>query len=823
MHRWPLLLIGIILAPNQTLGEDYTPAQLRFFESKIRPVLVKQCYSCHSTEAGEAEGGLTLDSREGLRKGGDRGAGVTPGRPRASLLLDAIRHTDEDLKMPPERKLSDEVIADFEQWIREGAADPREGKASERPQIDIEAGRTHWAFQHPVESPSPSVKDEAWPSDVIDRFVLHQLEQRELKPAEDADRRTLLRRLSFDLTGLPPTESEMDAFLSEPSNSGLEAAIDRLLESPRFGEKWARHWLDVARYAESTGGAVNFYYPHAWRYRDYVIASFNADKPYDEFIREQLAGDLMRGGDPQQQAERLVATGFLAMGDKTLNERSGLKHELDVADEQIETTTQAFLGITVACARCHDHKFDPIPQADYYALAGIFRSTETCYGTIRYINAQRPSELLTLPDEADIDDGVRPLSDRERSRINRQLESVQESIRNLRDPIQRFLRSGQVSLLRAQLDAYAADGQPKRLAMGVRDKRYGRSFRRPFAFGQGANRYTYDGSRTIGDSPVYLRGEHDEPTTERIPRGVLQVLAEEPIRISRRSSGRLELAQWIASDENPLTARVLVNRVWLHLFGRGLVPTVDDFGLAGQAPSHPQLLDYLAVEFMKDQWSIKRLIRRLVLTRTYQMSSRADADGLRVDPDNVYLWRMAPRRLDAEALRDSMLAVSGLLASTPPVGSVIARQGEGPVERFGGTPIARLVEDPRYYHRSVYLPVIRDNLPEVMSLFDAADPSLITGKRQLTTTPAQGLYLMNNPLVLRAADAAAERALQDENEESRLKTTFERFWSRPPTAEERIAALSFLEKYRAEESSEKEVWSALCQALFATAEFQFRK
>ncbi|MBI3860289.1 MAG: DUF1549 domain-containing protein [Planctomycetia bacterium] len=715
---------------------------------------------------------------------------------------------------------------------QEPAALRQETRAA-RWELDIQKGRAHWAYRPPQKVAAPGVKNTAWPRTDVDRFILAALESKGLTPVDDADRRTLLRRLSFDLTGLPPAPADVEAFVAETSPKVFENRVDRLLASPRFGEKWARHWLDVARYAESTGKTVNFNYPHAWRYRDYVIAAFNADKPYDQFIKEQLAGDLLKSDDAHVTAERLIATGFLAIGPKTLNERSGLKFELDVADEQIDATTQAFLGITVACARCHDHKFDPIPQKDYYALAGIFRSTETCYGTVSFINAQRTAPLLSLPGEANPVVAVSRLTDSERHRVEGQIKSVRDSMKTMRDGIQQFFAGGQISLLQGRLDAYDAEGNPKLLAMGVRDKstepepgaRRGR-------FG-GPGGFTYDGTRSIADSPIYTRGESDHPGDSRVPRGTLQVMTSEPLKITPTGSGRLEFAEWIASRENPLTARVMVNRVWLKLFGRGLVPSADDFGLAGRPPAHPELLDHLAHRFMDDGWSVKKLIRYLVLSHAYQLSSTAERGAMEIDPDNTLLWRMTPRRLDAESLRDALLAVSGQLDTTPPAGSVVARAGEGPVARFrpGGDAVAAAINDPRNTHRSIYLPIIRDNLSEALALFDAADPSLITADRPQTTVPSQGLFLLNNAFVMRAADAAADNLLKKDAEAERIREAFVRFYSRPPTAKEQAGAQAFLESYRARSTNDRpsalppdrELWSAFCQALFASAEFQYRK
>jgi cytochrome c553 len=842
--RLPILLVafgafGVALGQepprdNARRGaEDAVSVEgVAFFEKKIRPVLVANCYECHSAEKGKkVRGGLALDTREGTRKGGDSGAVIVPGKPSRSLLIKAISHPDPKQVMPPKKRLDPATVRDFEEWVRIGAPDPREGTSAVAwKYVDIEQGRKHWAYQPPKKPAVPTVKEVNWPRNDVDRFILSALETKGLTPVADADRRTLLRRVTLDLTGLPPTPAEVEDFAEDKSPNAFEKVVDRLLASPRFGEKWARHWLDIARYAESTGKTVNFNYPQAWRYRDYVIAAFNSNKPYDQFIKEQLAGDLMKSDDPKTKAERLIATGFLAIGPKTLNERSGLKFELDIVDEQIDVTTQAFLGITAACARCHDHKFDPIPQKDYYALAGIFRSTETCYGTVRFINAQRQSTLLPLPKEANPAMAMTKLSDLERQRIENQIKSVRESIKNMKDPTQQFLTSGQISLLQARLDAYDSDGNPKLVAMGVRDKPARAGFTAPRG---GFAGFTNNGSRAIGDSPIFNRGEPDQPSDTRVPRGTLQVMAKTPLKIQPDSSGRLELAEWIASKENPLTARVMVNRLWLHVFGRGLVPTADDFGLAGRPPTHLELLDHLAHHFMDSGWNVKSFIKHLTMSRVYQIDSVVQRSAMEIDPDNTLHWRMTPRRLDAESLRDTLLAVSEQLATTPPIGSVVARAGEGPVTQFGlgGNRTLAAINDPQNSHRSIYLPIIRDNLPEAMALFDAADPTLITSDRPRTTVPSQGLFMMNNAFVMRAADAAAEKLLEKSREPERIRSAYLRFFSRPATDKEQAGAAVFLKTFRAQLAKdgisafrrERETWSAFCQALFASAEFQYRK
>ncbi len=811
-----LLLAGWVAAPSGVGAEPDakkraaaearpTPEQIAFFEKNIRPVLVRECYKCHAVTAEKVRGGFTLDSREGLRKGGDTGLAIVPGNAKASLLLKAIKHSDDELKMPPKKKLADDVIADFEKWIDLGAPDPRDSSSRVRKgEIDIESGRKFWAFQPPKNSFLPIVKDSAWPKSDIDRFLWFELEAKGLRPVADADARTLIRRLTFDLIGLPPTLEEVEAFVQEHRvrpQAAIEGAVDRLLASPQFGERWGRHWLDVARYAESSGRSVNFAYPHAWRYRDYVIAAFNADKPYDQFIREQLAGDLLPARDDRERAEHLIATGFLAIGPKTHDERNRQQFQMDVADEQIDATFQAFQGMTVACARCHDHKFDPIPQKDYYAMAGIFRSTETCYGTVRVFQNVHPGSMLTLPRVEGVAIPLEPLTSDRRAAIEKQIEDVREQIAKVPNGqnafLQRILLGSRIAVLQSQLDLYESDGTPKPLAIGVRE------------------------GRLPSDGRLYTRGELSQPG-ETVRRGFPQVLATKQPAIGQES-GRRELADWIASKENPLTARVMANRVWLHLMGRGLVPTPDNFGASGQPCSHPALLDYLAVSFADNGWSVKKLIRTITLSRAYQLSSQFDAKNFEADPDNMLVWRMPKRRLEVEALRDTMLALAGRLDLTPPKGSSVQRGGEGNASfRFrrpgpDGDPVMTDT------HRTVYLSIVRDGLPEVLTLFDFPDPSLIIGERAATTVPAQSLYLMNNPFVIRQAEATADRLLAngDESDIPKLTRAFVLCFSRLPTEKELSNSVRFLEDY-GRTQSRRASWTALCQALFASAEFSYR-
>jgi cytochrome c553 len=800
----------IFAAAAKDSSAQATSDQLAFFEKKIRPVLVQTCYECHSAQAKKLKANFLIDTRTGIRKGGDNGPGIVPGDLDKSLVIAAIRWKDENLQMPPKKKLADDVIADFEKWVKMGAPDPREGTAVAKSDIDINKGKQYWAFQAPKSAAPPVVKNANWPRSDVDRFLLAAMETKQIKPVPDADRATLLRRINFDLIGLPPTSAEVEVFLADKSPDALEKVIDRLMASPAFGERWGRHWLDVARFAESSGKTVNFNYPHAWRYRDYVIDAFNADKPFNQFIREQVAGDLLPSKDEKQKIERTVATGFLAVGTKSLNEMNPVQFQMDLVDEQIDATCTAIMATTVACARCHDHKFDPIAQRDYYALAGIFRSTETMYGTMRFVQNQHPGGIIELPKSALLPPDR--LTAQGRAMQQAQIDDLKKQRDEmLRDPAKRqaaggqiLLLSSRISLQEAKLDAFDAEGNPRARAMGARDR-----FR-------------------AADVPLLTRGDIDTPG-DKIPRGLPQVLVTGSGEVHTRGSGRLELAEFLASDKNPLTARVWVNRVWLHLFGQGIVPTPDNFGAAGSVPSNQALLDHVAVQFMKEGWSTKKLVRELMLTRAYQLSSKFDSENDQVDPDNVLVWRASPRRLEAEPLRDAMLAVSGQLDSTRPIGSPVTRIGEGPSQqalRLGG------LIDAYDKHRTVYMPIVRDQLPEVLATFDFADPSSVNGQRATTSVPSQMLFLMNSSFVINASDATATRLAREAPEEqSRIRQAYLKIYNRPPTALEVTNAQDFLSNYAATISSaanlspaaKHDAWTAFVQSMMGSADFLYLK
>jgi hypothetical protein len=834
-----LTILGLmaLAAASPATAAPPSSADLDFFEKSVRPVLVANCYGCHSNTSGKLRGGLRLDTLNAMLVGGDSGPAIVPGNADASLLIQAIRYQDPDTEMPPKGKLPAEDIKAIERWVAMGAPHPdmlAAAGAAPAPAtkgIDLAKGRQFWSYVPPVKSAPPLVKDGQWVASPIDQFILAKVEEAGLAPAPDADRRTLIRRVTFDLTGLPPTPEEIAAFEKDRSPDAYERLVDRLLASPRFGERWGRHWLDVARYAESSGKESNVMYPHAWRYRDYVIASFNADKPYDRFLREQIAGDLLPHSSDDERAEQLVATGYLAVGTKGHNTRGDAQFRFDLVDEQIDALGQGLLATTIACARCHDHKFDPIPQQDYYAMAGIFLSTDTAYGTYRTQGNDHPSTLLELPAGAkNVPNGptmpgpVRRAVEQQQQRAaaeGEQLAALRAKARQARQPgsTVKLTAAEQQQLQRARgadgreeaaadlLARYGEDGKAtalNRLAMGAMD------------------------AEKPQDARLLNRGELNSPK-DRVKRGYLQVLAQPGDRPVTAGSGRLELADAIASERNPLTARVWVNRVWLHVFGKPIVPTPDNFGASGMRPTHPELLDWLAVEFMERDWSTKALVRELVMTHTYRMSSKADQKALSVDPDDKLLWRMPKRRLEAESIRDAMLMAAGTLDAKPPVGSPVAF-----LEGTDRNPaIAAQIGMDRPV-RSVYLPVLRDHVDEMLDVFDFAEPSYVSGDRDETSVPTQALFMMNSPRVLDAAKAMATRVLAERDSEfERLNLAFELAVGRRPTQSELVAVRGFFKDFLAAQTGksakqakgeakrlEEASWAAFCQALFQSAEFR---
>lgn len=826
------LLIGIstwmgwsvVAAADDSAPPADTETGVAFFENRIRPILVAHCYECHAARQGTSEGDLELDSREGIRRGGSRGPAVVPGETQASWLLTAVSHTDADLRMPPRREqLPKNVIADLKRWIEMGAPDPRHGAGQPSQGEWNQSQRDFWAYRRPVSVKPPSVSDPGWLRRPWDAFVLDQLQQQGLTPSPDASPHTLLRRVYFDLIGFQPTPEELAHFLNQVQTRGMDLAlaaeVDRLMASPQFGERWGRHWLDVARFAESSGTEANISFPYAWRYRDYVIDSLNDDVPFNRFLMEQIAGDLLPYSSAAERARLLIATGFLAVGPKNLDSTDAAQFRADVIDEQIDSLTRAVLGSSVACARCHDHKFDPFSMKDYYALAGIFASTKTYFGTAVSPSNRiggDPLQLPDLPNQVILHTSLPP----ERvARLKKELAALKAEQAEmdaatkalfagkkparkvtLQDALRVFWSLGRVE---GELEKVSDTGQALPLTMGTLD------------------------AEDIVDAPLLERGEIARPG-KKIPRAFPAILqidhSHHNVSLPADQSGRLELAQWITSDDHPLTSRVIVNRIWHQLFGAGIVTTVDNFGTTGSPPSHPELLDALAIQLVRHGWSLKSLIREIVLSRTYRQSSDYRDDAFRTDPDNRFLWRVSKRRLQAECLRDAMLAASGELDLTRPAGSLVGRViGDKPISLIGLD--KRLPRDlDGATHRSIYLPVIRDRLPDVLDLFDFAEPSLVTGRRENTNVPIQALYLMNGPFVQERARALAIRIHHHSAvKQEQITFAFLICFSREPDSEELAQSLAFLSGKRDAGEEQQPVPATLidfCQALFCTGEFR---
>ena len=660
-----------------------------------------------------------------------------------------------------------------------------------------------------------------WAKRELDHFILAKLNESGLSPSADAEPATLLRRLHLDLVGLPPSPEAITAFQKRIESDGIDSAlaaeVDALLASPQFGERWGRHWLDVARFAESSGKEANISVPYAWRYRDYVIDAVNADLPFDRFLAEQIAGDLLPYDNDAERARLLIATGFLAIGPKNLDEMNPLQFVADVADEQLDTVTRAVMASSVACARCHDHKFDPFSMQDYYALSGVFASTKTYFGTAVSPSNRIGGDPLVLPLGADAPILHPSIGKQRVEQLKTQLASLKKEQQDrlaaamkarrsggdaekefsIRDALRIFWTTGGIE---GQLEKVDESGQALPLAMGVIDR------------------------QRIINSPLLERGEINKPGRP-VPRRFPQVieLSDAP-QVPARHSGRLEFARWLTHPDHPLTARVMTNRVWRHLFGAGLVRTMDNFGFSGERPSHPELLDTLAVRFMADGWSIKKLVREIVLSRTYRQSSAYREDAFRTDPENRLLWRASKRRLDAEAIRDAMLVVAGELDSARPVGSLVGTKiGDRPISLIGLDPNIPADLDGSK-HRSVYLPVLRDRLPDVLDLFDFAEPSLVTGDRETTNVPVQALYLMNSSFVQSRATALANRVQREaDGHEQRLRHAFVLCFSRAPDAEETKLAAAFFDQNQVNSDNDQQsqkLFASYCQALLATAEFR---
>ena len=998
-----LLAVGL---SGLAAAAEETPSGLAFFESQIVPLLERRCYSCHSHASGKAKGGLVLDSRRGWVEGGESGPALVPGHPDQSLLLKALHYQDADFRMPPKEKLPDAEIALVEQWIASGAPDARLAKALAPDPEKL------WALQ-PIQAPAiPAVANPHWARGEIDAFLLARLEAVGLTPAPDADRHTLLRRVTFDLTGLPPTPEEIEAFLNDASPDAFPRVVDRLLNAPGFGDHWARHWFDLSCYADLADIQGNVLIRDAWRYRDYVIAAFNADKPLDRFIHEQIAGDLLPSQNPAERREHLIATGYLAIGPWTLQNYIKGQLDADVVDHQIDRIGRTFLGQTIACARCHDHKFDPIPTADYYALAGIFRSTRTTsydgpgvwsainhvplppleaapgelaqrQKSLQELEAQRhvlqpqltaliralpgttngnsirlqqglaanePGHLYTVDfqsapsvwtnaaqataasDGLQVDilraDGSVLCSHQHQpgpwsaTPAAQQLQPASFTYRGDGSGLVRLriasstpgsgrfggaldhlvLRDGSTHLFTENFDQLVpsattgtqSDTKLKVLAgttipgwegAGISHSHavelrsgdfalqcFGGDFL-PLASAQPTNdaeKQTHAQALALqkelaaleakiaaltaqnapetalavrdvdapADGPIFKRGSFLAPGPI-VPRGFLSAVPTVSTHaVTPSHSGRLQLAEWLTDPANPLTARVLANRLWHHLFGKGLVRSVDYFGVHGERPSHPALLDFLALHLRQDdRWSLKQSLRRMLLSRAYQMASTPNPAATAADPDNRLLWHMPRRRLSAESIRDAMLAASGQLdpgRGGPSLGlelpdNIAGAGGNVNPATWGGKIPPNIAQ-----RRSIYFPLPRERPQgdlEILSTFDFPHPNEITGARPETTVATQALFLLNAPFVKTQAHHLAARLAKESSSDDRAR--IHRLYllaaNRPAEPDATASALAFLDDCTAALSvgaqphpnPRAEAWTQLCHALLGSNAFLF--
>ncbi len=977
-QAWLLLTTSCVLGSRSALGAAEAGAE--FFEKRVRPVLVERCYECHGEK--KQKGGLRLDHAAAVTQGGDSGPALVPGQPEKSLFIKVISWSDPDLQMPPKNKLPEAEITTLTEWVKMGAPDPRTNQPSAI--SDLKSQPTnHWAYQPLKKSVPPATKESFWPRTEIDRFILAKLDsvagsresaaisnedqrrsyETPLQPAGDADRTTLLRRAYYDLLGLPPSPEQIDDFVKDQSPEAFARVVDRLLAAPQFGERWGRHWLDVVRYAESVT-LRGFIFKEAWRYRDYVIESFNSDLPYDQFIREQIAGDLLDSKSIAEKRRRMIATTFLALGNTNLEEQDKAQLRMDIVDEQLDTIGKAMLAQTIGCARCHDHKFDPIPTRDYYAMAGILRSTRTV------TNANVSGWLeLPLPVEPEQEE-IFAAHEQQVIALQAQIKTAKDAAKVLagknsepkpgRDfqpavvaasalpglvvdsaqakavgawkhsqfskhyigdgyvhddlqgkgektltfqpdlkkagryevrfayqhggtratnvPVTVFHADGETTVHVNQQEAPVLDGRFVSLGQFLFE---GNGFGSALVSNEGTQGHvtadavqflpvkaveftaTSDAKKspakkdTVGSSaelksletklkqlnesgpkrPLVMSVREEEKIEDafvhvrgsvhnlgaKVPRGFLQVatLGVPPV-VPEKQSGRREFADWIASPSNPLTARVLVNRTWHWLFGAGLVRTTDNFGTTGETPSHPELLDHLATQFIAQGWSVKKLVREIMLSRTYQqgsevisktVTSNQSAQGASTNSLNTdslmtdYFSPFRRRRLDAECLRDAMLSVSGQLSS----------------ERGGPSFKATLSADYGFNYadtrRSVYAPAFRNALPEIFEVFDFADPSMVVGVRNVSTVAPQALFLMNHPFVREQAGAAAKRLLAEKlaDDDARLLRACRLALGRAPTAGEQAIA----RKVWQNTSDATEAWTDIFHALFASPDFRY--
>ena len=743
---------GIEIWHGKHDGSNVAPIpdeQLAFFEKQIRPLLSQHCYECHSEKSDPVEGHLLVDSAPTLLRGGSTGPAVIPGDPEHSPLIDAVRYKNENMAMPPEGKLSDAEIASLEEWVRMGAPDPRHSATTiPMKTIDVAKAREFWSFRQVADPAVPKISNASWPMNDIDRFIMAELDRRKLDPVDVADKRTLIRRATFDLIGLPPTPAETAAFIKDESPEAFQKVIDRLLASTQYGERWGRHWMDLVRYADTAGENSDYPVPQVYRYRNYIIDAFNNDKPYDEFLREQVAGDLLPAASDAERNEHIVATGYVAISRRFGSVIDDYPQHLTIEDT-IDNMGRVVLGLTVSCARCHDHKFDPILQTDYYGLYGIFNSTKYAFPGIEL--DKKPRDFVPL----------------------------------------------------------MTDGKPGTdLAYGVVDG-------------------------LANDAPLQIRGEPKQ-AGDVIPRKFPDLLGGQRLTEAQaKQSGRLQLAEWLTDHQNPLTARVMVNRIWQNHFAVGLVKTPSDFGARGQMPTHPELLDWLATRFMESGWSIKHMHRLMMNSRVYQLNSKSDDDeasnqhARSVDPENDLHWRFSRRRLDAESLRDTLLSLSGDLDTT----KMNEPHPFPPAEKWAYTQHHPFRDSYESNRRSVYLMTARLNARPFFTTFDGADRNASTSRRDSSVTTVQSLYLLNNDWVHERAAHFAQRLIQEcDNDDARLSMAFKLALGRPIGSEDKAFATAFMNTLRQKLEADskasatdvnRECWTSFARALFRTNEFLY--
>ncbi|MCA8988824.1 MAG: PSD1 domain-containing protein [Planctomycetaceae bacterium] len=816
---YSLLLLSAI--PLSAGEQSFSDEDIAYFERKIRPLLSERCYSCHSTNAKVVHGELRMDTSAGLLQGGESGPLLIPGKPEESLLITAIQYED-GMEMPPKGKLPAAEIAELINWVKRGAPMPPVTEQIAQParQIDIEAGRQFWSFQPVQEHSLPEVKLAEWPKQRIDHFILSTMEQNGLSPTAPAERATLIRRLTFDLTGLPPTPEEVQAFVANDSPDAYRELVERLLASPQYGEKWGRMWLDLARYTDFTASWLE--QPgEAYFYRDWVVQAFNADMPYDEFVHRQLATDLMEETGP----EDMPALGLISLSPTYWKELK-LPSELikvivaDEWEERIAAVSGTFLGLTVACARCHDHKSDPITSEDYYALAGVFASTRSI-GRPMIPEAEYAPARAAIAEVAKLEEEAKKLN----AEIAKVEKAAKEAAKKAQEAEQQAAEqkaetdSSQDNQTEAATPAATADAQPDlkqqvaSLTERIQKLKETPHYSDPLASALSEESMTVeragatpqDGTRLDYhdkplDLPLFSRGDPNRPG-EIVPRGFLKVLSSEP-RTFTQGSGRLELAQAMTSDAAPLLARVIVNRIWLGHFGRGLVNTPSDFGVQGDRPTHPELLDDLAARFIANGWSIKWLHREILLSATWQQSSHPSADALSKDPSNLWLSHMNRLRLDFEPWRDAMLSASGVLDLS-----------------MGGK--SSSLDEPGNKRRTIYGSVHRREMSTTLLMHDFPDPTQHSPKRSQTITALQGLFLLNGPLLTEQAKHLVTRLEQEfpGQNEKQIDRAYWLLMSRSPTDQERTLALDFVGEASGEERLSR--WQQYAQVLLATNEFLY--